>query len=254
MKKINLLIIAIASITSTAIGQNDTKDSTIIKELIQFENRYIQSFKNNDSAFLDRILFDSYTETYADGFEINKKQVISKTSLPKSLNLRVDIYKMEVIIYGNTAVLKGVYENHIRDKENTYHKITSVYAKQTNKWKKISMQYSTELVAWQVRELREKEFDALKKIACEDASKIKSDISSVRCVVRVKNNSKEQVSVQWQNSSNSADGSNEQVRIVQAGAFLDIYPFTSSTINITSSGKCLGLYAPTSKPGIVVVK
>jgi hypothetical protein len=91
--------------------------------------------------------------------------------------------------------------------------------------------------------------------SCVVETTLKSLNGDVLTLLRFKNNTSGNVTVNWINYSGQRDTRAEQIHQIAAGKSFDIYTyFTHPFIVIGSNDKCYGIYEATTSPSIAVIK
>lgn len=151
MKRLALMILAglLAGVAAQAQqpGFKAKPDTKTEAELRQLERDWLAAYDNNDVAAMERIVADDFLITYPNGSALNKKQVIAllKPGQARDENLWQYTEETSVRIYGNTAVLTGIYVQKQRrgDKEITNRaRYTDTYVKNKGRWQVVASHLS----------------------------------------------------------------------------------------------------------------
>jgi ketosteroid isomerase-like protein len=124
-----------------------TPTPAVESELRQLELAWLDAYDNNDAAAMERIVADDFQITYGDGRILNKKQTIAglKPSAPKDANSEQYTEDSVVRVYGNTAIITGVYIYKHRDSDKetmSRSRYTDTYLKRKGRWQVVSSHLS----------------------------------------------------------------------------------------------------------------
>ena len=148
MKRILLLTIAVIALSCLLVAQaknakSTGKTSNVTDEIKQLEQQRNEAILKGDTATLDKLTSDDYTNTTAQG-KIEKKADIMDGF--KSGKIKFDsreLSNLDVRVYGNTAVVTGqVNQKSTNNGADTsgQNRFTRVYVKQNGRWVSVANQ------------------------------------------------------------------------------------------------------------------
>lgn len=88
--------------------------------IIALENSWNQAELHNDAHAVDLLLADDFVMTVADGYTMNKQQMLASV---RDTSYRPEVLQSEdmaVHMYGNTAIVTGAYLEKGHDKGKAY--------------------------------------------------------------------------------------------------------------------------------------
>jgi ketosteroid isomerase-like protein len=141
MKRILLLTIAVIALSCLLVAQ--AKNSNVADEIKKLEQQRNEAILKGDTATLDKLTSDDYTNTTAQG-KIEKKPDIMDGF--KSGKIKFDsreLSDLDVRVYGNTAVITGqVNQKSTNNGADTsgQNRFTRVYVKQNGRWVSVANQ------------------------------------------------------------------------------------------------------------------
>jgi ketosteroid isomerase-like protein len=134
--------IALAQLPGYAAGTDRSGDEQQIKKL---EQDWVNAMVKRDGAFLQKLEADDYTLTGPDGKTLTKQEDIKNTTEGETIFDNINIEKLKVRLYGDTAVVNG--ENMVKahsksgdleeDLSGPY-SWTDVFVKQNGQWKAVA--------------------------------------------------------------------------------------------------------------------
>lgn len=150
MKKTILLTVLIFTATLFSFGQKTDKQTVKTDKDTQQVNaltkNYLDAVVKRDSAVVDRVLSDDYTEFSHFGGIYSKSQILDQYKVPVSADAgkleSFDVTEQKVRIYDNTAVSTARITAHFKDKDGktgtdaTYYTVVAV--KKNGQWQMVS--------------------------------------------------------------------------------------------------------------------
>ena len=148
MKRILLLTIAVIALSCLLVAQaknakSTGKNNNVTDEIKKLEQQRNEAILKGDTATLDKLTSDDYTNTTAQG-KIEKKSDIMDGF--KSGKIKFDsreLSDLDVRVYGNTAVVTGqVAQKSTNNGADTsgQNRFTRVYVKQNGRWVSVANQ------------------------------------------------------------------------------------------------------------------
>lgn len=106
-----LPVVACILLTGSAIGQNGSVGDPHSREvrLIALEHLWNEAQVNRDSSALARMIGDKFVNTEWDGEVSERGQFLADIADPRFKPSGLTIQNVKVILYGDTAVVTGVY-------------------------------------------------------------------------------------------------------------------------------------------------
>ena len=113
--------------------------------IIALENSWNQAELHNDAHAVDMLLADDFIMTVADGYTMNKKQMLDSV---RDTSYRPDVLQsqdMNVRMYGNTAIVTGAYLEKGRDKGKPFERrgrFTDTWIQLAGEWRCVASHFS----------------------------------------------------------------------------------------------------------------
>jgi ketosteroid isomerase-like protein len=131
--------------TATAAGAGASPATGVEQALIQMENDWVQAGLKKDAAALERIMADDWVGTDYNGKTDTKAGVIADMKSGASVLQSIDLGKMKVRVFGDTAVVTGsdTEKSTWKGKDSSGHYVwTDVFVKRNGKWQAVASQSS----------------------------------------------------------------------------------------------------------------
>lgn len=113
--------------------------------IMALENSWNQAELHNDAHAVDMLLADDFVMTVADGYSMNKAQMLASV---RDTSYRPEVLQsdnMEVHMYGNTAVVTGSYLEKGKDKGKPFERrgrFTDTWVKLSGQWRCVASHFS----------------------------------------------------------------------------------------------------------------
>ncbi|HEX7961814.1 MAG TPA: nuclear transport factor 2 family protein, partial [Terriglobales bacterium] len=108
MKRILLLTIAVLTLSCLLMAQAKTqKNSNVADEIKKLEQQRNEAILKGDTATLDKLTSDDYTNTTAQGKVEKKAEIMDGFKSGKIKFDSRELSDLDVRVYGNTAVVTG---------------------------------------------------------------------------------------------------------------------------------------------------
>lgn len=144
MKRILLLTIAVIALSCLLIAQAKTqKNSNVADEIKKLEQQRNEAILKGDTATLDKLTSDDYTNTTAQGKVEKKAEIMDGFKSGKIKFDARELSDLDVRVYGNTAVVTGeVNQKATNNGVDTsgQSRFTRVYVKQNGRWVSVANQ------------------------------------------------------------------------------------------------------------------
>jgi hypothetical protein len=144
MKRILLLTIAVFTLSCLLSAQAKTgKSSNVADEIKKLEQQRNDAILKADTATLDKLTSDDYTNTTAQGKVEKKADIMDGFKSGKIKFDSREISDLDVRVYGNTAVVTGqVNQKATNNGVDTsgQSRFTRVYVKQNGRWVSVANQ------------------------------------------------------------------------------------------------------------------
>lgn len=144
MKRILLLTIAVIALSCLLIAQAKTqKNSNVADEIKKLEQQRNEAILKGDTATLDKLTSDDYTNTTAQGKVEKKAEIMDGFKSGKIKFESRELSDLDVRVYGNTAVVTGqVNQKATNNGVDTSGQslFTRVYVKQNGRWVSVANQ------------------------------------------------------------------------------------------------------------------
>lgn len=144
MKRILLLTIAVIALSCLLIAQAKTqKNSNVADEIKKLEQQRNEAILKGDTATLDKLTSDDYTNTTAQGKVEKKAEIMDGFKSGKIKFDSRELSDLDVRVYGNTAVVTGeVNQKATNNGVDTsgQSRFTRVYVKQNGRWVSVANQ------------------------------------------------------------------------------------------------------------------
>ena len=236
----------------TAVSNEDK--SSLEQKLIELENALFQAQISADVALADSVLGQNYKEIFPDGSVVSrdrKLQIIEQHPRETITDFTLDEFKID--IYENSAVLYYLSKYSINNEQPVYKRVMVTYVYEKDRWRSAGKQISADLPIWSIRKLNNDELELVTALDCEDEADLKSSLTSDRSLLRFRNNSEEELTVQWIDFDGERDPN--PYYTLAPGESGDINTFVTHPFVISrASGECMGIYQATIKPGLVVIQ
>ena len=144
MKRILLLTMAVIAFSCLLIGQGKSaKSSGVADEIKKLEQQRNEAILKGDTATLDKVTSDDYTNTTAQGKMEKKADIMDGFKSGKLKFESRELSDVDVRVYGNTAVVTGqVNQKGTNNGADTsgQNRFTRVYVKQNGRWVSVANQ------------------------------------------------------------------------------------------------------------------
>jgi hypothetical protein len=144
MKRILLLTIAVLTLSCLLIAQAKTANkSNVADEIKKLEQQRNEAILKGDTATLDKITSDDYTNTTAQGKVEKKADIMDGFKSGKIKFESRELSDVDVRVYGNTAVVTGkVTQKSTNNGTDTSGEnlFTRVYVKHNGRWVSVANQ------------------------------------------------------------------------------------------------------------------
>ena len=113
------------------------------KAIEQMERDRQDAFIRGDADALDRATADAYTTVSATGVVADKAQMMKNIRARKTKVVTVSLEELSARVYGDTAVLTGIYrDTHITDGQTTQanSRFIRVFARTATGWQAVAYQ------------------------------------------------------------------------------------------------------------------
>jgi ketosteroid isomerase-like protein len=113
--------------------------------IVALENSWNQAELHNDAHAVDLLLADDFVMTVADGYTLNKAQMLASV---RDISYRPDVLQsdnMEVRMYGNTAIVTGSYLEKGKDKGKPFERrgrFTDTWINLNGQWRCVASHFS----------------------------------------------------------------------------------------------------------------
>jgi ketosteroid isomerase-like protein len=137
--KRRLILLCLLSLLALAV---QAQDKTRIMAL---ETSWNQAELHNDAHAVDLLLADDFVMTVADGYTLNKAQMLASV---RDTSYRPDVLQsdnMEVRMYGNTAIVTGSYLEKGKDKGKPFERrgrFTDTWINLSGQWRCVASHFS----------------------------------------------------------------------------------------------------------------
>ncbi len=121
-------------------------DATAMKEVSAAMESLKQAMIHKDGPALEKLLSDDLMYTHSTGQLETKAQFVKSISSGKSIVERLDYFKHEVRVYGNTALVRGGVDLYHSATNIVHMDILHVWVKGAGGWKMVARQ-ATRLTA-----------------------------------------------------------------------------------------------------------
>ena len=115
-------------------------DATAMKEVSAAMESLKQAMINKDGPALEKLLSDDLMYTHSTGQLETKAQFVKAIASGKSIVERLDYFKHEVRIYGNTALVRGGVDLYHSATNIVHMDILHVWVKGAGGWKMVARQ------------------------------------------------------------------------------------------------------------------
>lgn len=138
MKRYGFLLFLCATFTLLAAADDKSR-------IIALENSWNQAELHNDAHAVDLLLADDFIMTVADGYLMNKAQMLESV---RDTSYRPDVLQsqdMTVRMYGTTAIVTGAYLEKGRDKGKPFERrgrFTDTWIKLGGEWRCVASHFS----------------------------------------------------------------------------------------------------------------
>lgn len=138
MKRYGFLLFLCATFTLLAAADDKSR-------IIALENSWNQAELHNDAHAVDLLLADDFIMTVADGYLMNKAQMLESV---RDTSYRPDVLRsqdMTVRMYGTTAIVTGAYLEKGRDKGKPFERrgrFTDTWIKLGGEWRCVASHFS----------------------------------------------------------------------------------------------------------------
>ena len=132
---VTLLLLLAIPVSATPPQEPSTHDDEA--RLMALETTWNQAESNRDAAALDQILASSFVYVDSDGMLMNKREFLLSIQDKSLQNLQVFNDGMHVQLYGDTAVVSGIYREQGILKGKAYSlrgRFTDTWMKQNGGW------------------------------------------------------------------------------------------------------------------------
>ena len=144
MKRILLLTLAVIALSCLLIAQGkNAKSSSVADEIKKLEQQRNEAILKGDTATLDKLTSDDYTNTTAQGKMEKKGDIMDGFKSGKIKFESRELSDLDVRVYGNTAVVTGqVNQKGTNNGADTsgQNRFTRVYVKQNGRWISVANQ------------------------------------------------------------------------------------------------------------------
>jgi len=203
-----------------------------------------------DKKAFDMLTHKNYVETF-DKTIITKDEILKILSASPGTTFQYP--KMDVEIYGNAALVRGIalWNTDTTTNEKVYVQFSDMFVKEINDWKMVNSHVSS-IASWQAVKLRDDELTGLvTSVRCEDGSSLKSINSEQSAFIRFKNATNSQLTIYWIDYN----GKRDQKRSLAPASSIDLKTYlTHPFIVIKEDESCYGIFVPVVKPGLVLVQ
>ncbi len=113
--------------------------------IVALENSWNQAELHNDAHAVDLLLADDFVMTVADGYTLNKAQMLASV---RDTSYRPEVLhsdNMEVRMYGHTAVVTGSYLEKGKDKGKPFERrgrFTDTWINLSGQWRCVASHFS----------------------------------------------------------------------------------------------------------------
>jgi ketosteroid isomerase-like protein len=113
--------------------------------IVALENSWNQAELHNDAHAVDLLLADDFVMTVADGYTLNKAQMLTSV---RDTSYRPEVLQsdnMEVRMYGNTAIVTGSYLEKGKDKGKPFERrgrFTDTWMNLNGQWRCVASHFS----------------------------------------------------------------------------------------------------------------
>ena len=138
MKRLTLFYLPLLLVPFLAEAQDKTRIAAL-------ENSWNQAELHNDAHAVDLLLADDFVMTVADGYTLDKTQMLASV---RDTSYRPDVLQsdnMEVRMYGNTAIVTGSYLEKGKDKGKPFERrgrFTDTWINLAGRWRCVASHFS----------------------------------------------------------------------------------------------------------------
>jgi ketosteroid isomerase-like protein len=129
--------------TQAVSPQSTRADRTAQKAIEQLERDRQDAFIRGDADALDRATAETYTTVSPGGVLADKAQMMKNIRARKTQVLSVSLEDLSARIYGDTAILTGIYrDTHITDgqKSEAHSRFIRVFTRTKDGWQAVAYQ------------------------------------------------------------------------------------------------------------------
>ena len=130
------ILLALAATVCLAAAPSDAA----VKEVSAAMESLKQAMIHKDGAALEKLLSDDLMYTHSTGQFETKAQFVKSIASGKSIVERLDFFKTEVRVYGNTALVKGGVDLYHSATNIVHMDILHVWVKGPGGWKMVARQ------------------------------------------------------------------------------------------------------------------
>ena len=131
------ILLALAATVCLAAAPSD---ATAVKEVSAAMESLKQAMIHKDGPALEKLLSDELMYTHSTGQFETKAQFVKSIASGKSIVERLDYFKHEVRIYGNTALVRGGVDLYHSATNIVHMDIMHVWVKGAGGWKMVARQ------------------------------------------------------------------------------------------------------------------
>ena len=146
MKRILLLTMAVIAFSCLLIGQGKSaKSSGVADEIKKLEQQRNEAILKGDTATLDKLTSDDYTNTTAQGKMEKKADIMDGFKSGKIKFESRELSDLDVRVYGNTAVVTGAYHEKGTSKGKPYEyrdRYTDIWMSIGGNWQLIASHFA----------------------------------------------------------------------------------------------------------------
>jgi ketosteroid isomerase-like protein len=135
--------LVVLSCTVFSIAQDSSKQASEEGRLRALESAWNHAEQSKDAAALNQLLADSLVYVDYDGSLLNKKEFLESTLHNSIEQEQINNDGMTVYVYGNAAVVTGVYRDKGIDKGKAFSRrgrFTDTWIKQNGTWQCVASQ------------------------------------------------------------------------------------------------------------------
>lgn len=140
MKAILMFTAVIVAVRAFAVGP---PQSNAEQQIVQMERERQDAFVRGDVLAIDRATAEDYTTINSSGKLSTKSQMMANLRAAKTKILSVKLSDMKARVYGNTAVLTGVYDDiGVTDgvQKEAHALFTRIFVKGKSGWQAVAYQ------------------------------------------------------------------------------------------------------------------